>query len=169
MTQKIFDTEHFIFDDTVMFKLKGSRIAYAYVSQSKWPSVSKYEWYLGKADYPICYALNKMTLHRFVFSHTLGFYPPSDLFIDHIDRNKLNNTDTNLRLVTPQENSFNKTTISNTKGVKKISQNNYSATITKDGVTRTIPGFLTESDAAKCYNMMAEELFGQYASYNRID
>lgn len=162
-------TEYFVFNNTVMFKLLGSTSAYTYVSTDKWPFVSKYEWYLGKAGYPICYNLNKMTLHRFVFSHMLGFYPPADLYVDHIDRNKLNNTDQNLRVSTAQENSFNKTTKTNLKGVKKISENNYSASITKDGKVHTIKGIKTKSDAANCYNIMAEELFGEYAAKNRID
>jgi len=163
------DTEHFIFDDTVMFKLRGSTSAYASVSVNKWQFVSKYEWYLGKAGYPLCYTLGKITLHRFIFTYTMGQYPPPELYVDHIDRNKLNNTDQNLRLATPQENSFNKTTTSNLKGVKKISENNYTATITKDGVKHEIKNIQTETEAANCYNMMAEELFGTYASFNKID
>lgn len=162
------DDEYFIFDDVVMFKLKGTRAGYATVSVNKWQFVSKYEWYLGKAGYPICYALAKMTLHKFVFYYVLGEKPPSELYIDHIDRDKLNNTDGNLRLATPQENSFNKTTTSNLKGVKKISENNYTASITKDGTKHIIKDIQTESEAANCYNLMAEELFGEYASFNKI-
>ena len=165
----LLDTEHFIFEDIVMFKLKGSTSAYANVSVNKWQFVSKYDWYLGKAGYPLCYTLGKMTLHRFIFTYIMGQYPPSELYVDHIDRNKLNNTDQNLRLATPQENSFNKTTTSNLKGVKKISENNYTASITKDGVKHEIKNIQTETEAANCYNMMAEELFGTYASFNKTD
>lgn len=162
------EPEYFVFDNTIMFKLKGTRPAYTTISIIHWPHVSKYEWYLGKAGYPICYSLNKMTLHRFVYTFTLGEYPPSNMYVDHIDRNKLNNTDENLRLATPQENSFNKTTTTNLKGVKKISENNYTASITKDGVKHEIKNIQTELEAANCYNMMSEELFGQYAAFNKI-
>jgi len=166
---KTTEPEYFIFEDNIMFKLNGSREAYATVSKTQWNNISKYDWYLGKDGYPICYKLNKMTLHRFVYSFILGEYPPSTLYVDHIDRNKLNNTDGNLRLVTPQENSFNKTTISNLKGVKKISENNYTASITKDSVKHEIKNIKTETEAANCYNLMAEELFGTYAAFNKIN
>ena len=162
------DSEYFIFDNTIMFKLNGSREEYAIISKDRWLTVSKYDWYLGKDGYPICYKLIKITLHRFVYSYILGSYPPSNLYVDHIDRNKLNNTDENLRLVTPQENSFNKTTTTNLKGVKKISENNYTASITKDGIKHEIKNIQTEIEAANCYNLMAEELFGEYASFNKI-
>jgi len=114
--------EFYILDDIVYFALKGrclSQGIFAMVSANKWQFVSKYEWYLGKTGYPMCYKLGKMRLHRFIFSYIFGQYPPSNLYVDHIDRNKLNNTDLNLRLATPQENSFNKSTTNNKKGVKK--------------------------------------------------
>lgn len=161
--------DFYILDDVVTFKLKGSTSAYGMVSMNKWIHVSKYNWYLGKMGYPICYELSQMSLHRFVYTYVLGSYPPKGMMVDHIDRNKLNNTDQNLRLATPQENSFNKTTKTNTKGVKKISEDNFSASITKDGKKNVINGFKTERDAAECYNMMAEELFGEFASKNTLD
>ena len=166
--KKELEHDFYILDEIVNFKLKGTTSAYSMVSMNKWSYVSKYDWYLGKAGYPLCYQLGQMTLHRFVYTYILGHNPPKDLYVDHIDRNKLNNTDQNLRLATPQENSFNKTTKSNTKGVKKISENNYSACITKNGTKHEIKNILTEEAAANCYNMMAEELFGEFASFNLI-
>ena len=163
---------YYIIDDIVYFELKGrgkQENIQASVSLDKWDHVSKYEWYLGKSGYPICYSLSKMQLHRFVFTYVLGQKAPSHLYIDHIDRNKLNNTNGNLRLVTPQENSFNKTTKNNKKGVRKISESNYTATITKDGTKREIKNIPDEKQAAVIYNMMAEELFGSFAAPNKIE
>lgn len=161
----------FIVDDIVYFALKGRAekdSINAFVSLDKWPNVSKYDWYLGKDGYPQCYQLGKMKLHRFIFTLIMGQYPPSELYVDHIDRNKLNNTNFNLRLATPQENSFNKSTKTNTKGIKKISEGNYSAVITKNGIKHEIKNISTEKDAALTYNMMAEELFGSFAAPNRV-
>lgn len=166
------DHEFYICDDTVFFALKGRAKKdnlYAMVSFDKWSYVSKYNWYLGKAGYPVCYELGMMQLHRFVYTYIFGDIIPSQLYVDHIDRNKLNNTNSNLRIATPQENSFNKTTTSNKKGVRKISENNYTALVVKGGVKHEIKNIPTEQQAAEIYNMMAEELFGTFAAPNKID
>lgn len=163
--------DYFIIDDIVYFALRGRALqdsTYAMVSKNKWPDVSKYEWYLSKSGYPITYDLSRTKLHRFVYTITFNQIIPSKMFVDHINRNKLDNTDDNLRLVTPQENSFNKSTKTNTKGVKKISDSNYSATVCKDGKRHTITGIATETEAAEVYNLMAEELFGVFAAKNII-
>jgi len=164
------NTDIYILDNVIHFGLDGrGKGSYAMISADKWPVVGKYSWYLGKAGYPLCYELGKMQLHKLVYQLTAGTRCPTGIYIDHIDRNKLNNTDTNLRLATPQQNSFNKTTTSNIKGVRKISKGNYTATVTKDGKKHEIKNIPTISQAAETYNFMAEELFGEFASYNNID
>jgi hypothetical protein len=162
----------FVMDDIVYFELKGRKEKdgiYAMVSADKWLLVSRYDWYLGKSGYPLCYQLGKMSLHRFVFTYMFGQYPPANLYVDHIDHNKLNNTDANLRLATPQENSFNKSTKSNKKGVRKNSDGNYTSTIVKNGIRHEIKNIPTEIQAAEIYNIMAEELFGHFAAPNKIN
>jgi len=159
--------DFYIMDDIVYFSLKGRGTGlFAMVSVDKWPFVSKYEWYLGKAGYPICYRLRKLPLHKYIYEHILGELLPPQLFIDHTDRNKLNNVDTNLRLATPQENSFNRSTLTNKKGVKKNSDGNFSAVVVKNGTKHEIKNIPTEERAAEIYNIMAEELFGSFAAPN---
>lgn len=168
------EIEHdfYILDNIAYFALKGRAKAdntFAMVSANKWPLVSRYNWYLGKTGYPTCYELGMVQLHRFVYTHIFGQPIPSIFYVDHIDRNKLNNTDSNLRLATPQENSFNKSTSSNKKGVKKISEGNYTAIIVKNGTKHEIKNIPTEQQAAEVYNLMAEELFGNFAAPNIIN
>src|SRR5579863_5065898 len=154
-------TDIYILDNIVHFALEGrAKDTYAMVSGEVWPVVSKYSWYLGKAGYPMCYDLGKMALHKLVYRLVTGTRCPEGLYIDHIDRNKLNNTNSNLRLATPQQNSFNKSSTSNLKGVRKISSNNYTATVTRDGQKYEIKNIPTAAQAAETYNYMAEELFG---------
>ena len=164
--------EYYIMDNIVFFSLKGrakKEGLFAMVSIDKWIYVSKYQWYLGKSGYPLCYSLGKITLHKFIYHYIMEGSFLSNLYIDHVDRNKLNNTDSNLRLVTPQENSFNKSTRNNKKGIKKISSNNFISTVVKNGIKHEIKNIPTEKQAAEIYNMMAEELFGPFASFNNVE
>ncbi|AGF85131.1 NHN endonuclease [Moumouvirus goulette] len=166
------DEEYFIIDDVVYIPLLGrgkKEGVFAMISLDKFPIVNKYKWYLGKSGYPMCYELGKMQLHRLIYTCVVGDKIPSDIYVDHIDRNKLNNTNNNLRLVTPQENSFNKSTESNFKGVRKISENNYTSCIVKNGKKHEIKNIPTREKAAEIYNLMAEELFGEFAAYNKIN
>lgn len=45
--------------------------------------------------------------HRIIFAMTYGFWPPVTMFVDHKSRNPLCNDPSELRLVTPQQNSVN--------------------------------------------------------------
>lgn len=170
--KKIRITEHFIVDDVVYFELKGrakQENILAMVSLDMWDWVSKYDWYLSKTNYPVCYELGNVQLHRFVYRYILKDTIPEKFCVDHIDRNKLNNTNGNLRLATSQENAYNRSTKSNKKGVRKISGNNYSAIVYKDGKKHEIKNLATEQEAANMYNFMAEDLFGEFAAMNIID
>ena len=162
--------EHFTIDNVVYFELLGRAKqdkTLAYVSLDKWPFVSKYRWYLDKRGYPFCYD-NGMHLHRLIYSMILDGILPSHIYVDHVDRNKLNNTDENLRPATAQENSFNKSSDNNYKGVRKISDGNFCASITRDGRRHEIKNLSTREQAAEMYNLMAEELFGAFAAPNKI-
>jgi hypothetical protein len=121
-------------------------------------------WYLNSSGYAFSYTARYKSLHR----HLLG-RQEKGMVIDHINRNKLDNRLSNLRVITAKENSYNRTKNSNSnnkyKGVCKRGAK-YVAVISKDGVKKEIGGFLTEEEAAKCYDMMAEELFGEFAGKN---
>jgi hypothetical protein len=121
-------------------------------------------WYLNSSGYPFSYTARYKSLHR----HLLG-RQEKGMVIDHINRNKFDNRLSNLRVITAKENSYNRTKNANSnnkyKGVCKRGKK-YVAVISKDGVKKEIGGFLTEEDAAKCYDMMAEELFKEFAGKN---
>jgi hypothetical protein len=69
--------------------------------------------------------------------------------IDHIDHNKLNNHVSNLRVVTNQQNSFNR---SNVKGYSWDKQKNkYKASIKIDGKTKHLGHYATEDEAHNAY------------------
>lgn len=146
------------------------------ISKNSLPLVLEFSWYLGADDYPVTYGSfdgtvkcgRGMKIHHLVIKSSQQI--EKGLIIDHINRNRLDNRLENLRICSAQENSFNRTKNSNSKhnmkGVKQISKNNWSAVITKNGVKHEIKNLPTEEEAGKMYDIMAEDLFGVFASKN---
>lgn len=103
--------------------------------------------------------------------------PPKGLVIDHINRNKLDCTRQNLRIATEKQNSVNKGKVrrinlrSKYKGVSINLKNgrHYSrwiVRITESGNTHYKGGFRNEEDAAREYDRIALQYFGEFASLN---
>jgi hypothetical protein len=147
------------------------------VSARDYKYATEFKWYLNRSGYPGTYGSydggvkfsRPVTFHQLVMKQLTSSH---DLVVDHINRNKLDNRRANLRLCTALENSYNKSKAKNSsgkyKGVVKRGKKNplYVASITKNGIKHEIKGCSTEEDAAKMYDIMAEELFGQYAAKN---
>lgn len=138
-------------------------------------NVLKFKWYLTRAGYPGTYGSidGDIKFSRPVPLHQM-LHPdvPYGYVVDHINRDRLDNRRENLRICTSIQNSYNKSKPKNSarryKGVVK-NKKSYTATVTKDGVKREIKNIQTEDQAAKVYDMMAEELFGEYAAKNFHD
>ncbi|APM39404.1 HNH endonuclease [Clostridium kluyveri] len=93
--------------------------------------------------------------------------------IDHIDGNGLNNCKSNLRIVTSQQNSFNRRykvlKTSKYKGVYWNSQfKRWKARIQVDGKRILIGTFENEEDAARAYSEKALFYFKEFAKLNVI-
>jgi hypothetical protein len=101
-------------------------------------------------------------------------YPHNPFFIDHKDRNPLNNCRNNLRVCTHAENMRNKgnrniNKTSRYKGVYKPKDyKKWVAYICCDGKIYRIGAFEKEEDAAEAYNKRALELHGEFAFLNKI-
>jgi hypothetical protein len=107
----------------------------------------------------------KQYLHHFLLGYLNG------LEIDHIDGNPLNNRKANLRFVTHQQNHMNRlprrNTTSKYKGVHFHKKSNrWRAAIKKDGKYIEIGTFKKEDDAARCYDLVAKKLFGEFCRLN---
>lgn len=96
-----------------------------------------------------------------------------NLYVDHINRNTLDNRIENLRICSNQENSFNRRKHidgkSKYKGVsfhKKTQK--WQVSITKNNKSYYIGLFKSQEEAAKAYNIKALELFGDFANLNTI-
>ena len=112
-------------------------------------------------------------LHRLI-ADTYIVNPDNHLFVDHIDRNTKNNSLSNLRWVTNQQNCMNQSksksnTSSQYKGVSWDKQNNkWQSQIQFNGKNIHLGRFLDEEDAALAYDQKAIELFGEFSSLNNI-
>lgn len=97
--------------------------------------------------------------------------------VDHVDRDKLNNRRSNLRLATRNENAANKAKskvmTSKYRGVRfcpKINKKNqWSAQIGGYGKIQHLGYFKTEDDAAKAYDVAMKEKWGEFAFLNFPD
>lgn len=85
--------------------VKGEHIT---VSPMDIVTVSKHSWYVTNRGY----AATKID-GKLVYMHRMLLNPPKGMQVDHRDQNKLNNCRDNLRIVTNQQNHFNKPLNSN--------------------------------------------------------
>jgi hypothetical protein len=118
---------------------------------------------------------NRKYIHHLVAEAFLT--KPEDgekLILDHIDRNRTNNTALNLRWITRSQNNMNGTKRINTssqyKGVTyNKSRNLWCATLECEGKKHYLGGFKTEDEAAYWYNEKAKEIFGEFACLNNVE
>jgi len=168
-----------------LIKLNGknplSANSFAKISLNKKEHIDKIKWYLGKDNYPFGFIDGaRVPLHRYIhYLNTGNWYNEyidldgklKKYYVDHINRDKLDATDDNLRLATPAENSYNKTskneTIDPFTGIPlhhiKLKKSGYEITINKNGNISKINKIKSLEEAKEIYNMMATELFGEYA------
>lgn len=102
--------------------------------------------------------------HRLAWIYYHGT-DPKELFIDHINGDTINNSITNLRLSTNQQNVFNKKCVGNIpyKGVSySKGRNRYVAQIKINGKTKCLGYFHTPEEAHKVYRDAAKRLHGEF-------
>lgn len=134
--------------------------------------VSKYNWRYFKG-YIIDSTTEKnkiIKLHRLLMNTN-----DSNIFVDHIDMNPLNNMKSNLRLATRAQNAMNRNKFSGNmtskyKGVRYLKPNGYyQVRITVNKKTITIGHFSNEIAGANAYNYYAKIYHGEYARLNDVE
>lgn len=144
---------------------KGSTFTVSIIDAQR---VANHGWCLAERGYMLASINNKVvTLHQFL----LGFRP--NMYIDHIDGNRLNNTRANLRWATPMQSAWNQDISSrNTTGYKGVHWNKrarkWQAHIRCNNKWRTIGFYDSREQAALAYNEEAKRLFGDYACINPV-
>ena len=99
---------------------------------------------------------------------------PSNLIVDHRDRNKQNNLISNLRLATKSQNEANTPPRStNTTGYKGVVKSacgkKFRAILSVGDKQQHIGMFDTAESAASAYNKVAYEIYGEFAWLNPVN
>lgn len=100
-----------------------------------------------------------ITAHRIAWALVTGEWPPEGMLIDHANGDGADNRWVNLRLATPGENSRNRRTASEFKGVRQTKSGRYRAHI-------TLGVFDTAEEAAAAYDHAARLYHGLFAAVN---
>jgi hypothetical protein len=106
-------------------------------------------------------------LHRLILGVGKGY------IVDHINHNKADNRQCNIRICTQSQNLANShAPNTNTSGYKGVvwakNKRRYKARVMKDGKMFYCGSYRDAVDAAKAYNVKALELHGEYALLNQI-
>ena len=111
----------------------------------------------------------KTALHRLI----MGVSDKKGVDVDHIDRNRLNNSRSNLRICTRRQNMYNKEkradSLCKYKGITRLTQHKtpkWQARINLPDKRIHLGCFKTEEDAARAYDNMARKVFGEFALCN---
>jgi len=116
--------------------------------------VSKHKWHLHKGYVQGKVNNKNIYLARFLMNET-----NPKILIDHKNGKPLDNQLSNLRRSTTQTNTVNQKKI---KGVRKVG-NKWYARIRKDKKEYTKGGFNTQGEAITARNILAKELYGEFA------
>lgn len=112
------------------------------------------------------------TIRERIYLHRVIVRPKKGEFIDHIDRNRLNNRRWNLRICTAYENMANTGPKGDKefKGVfkkeKRLSKPYQAILRSKQRGTRHLGYFETAEAAARAYDVAAKEVYGDFAYLN---
>lgn len=153
--------------------LGGDNFAEVDIKDFKWLDTSI--WRMNTGGYATRDG-NPRRMHRAIAAKILGRSLARNEQVDHADGNRLNNRRANLRVVTNQQNGFNKKPYIGTSHYKGVFWNKQKGkwaaalSLTESNAKRKyhVGFFAQELDAALAYDVAAIQLFGQHAYLNLI-
>ena len=163
-----------ICEDYVKVPLRNKKkeiVEYALISLYDSKEINKYKWHLDFNNY--VRGPDKVLMHRFIMNIIEDRKLKPSEIVDHIDHNKLNNTRSNLRIVTSSENNRNKekqkNCTSNYYGVYFHKETNkWKTQISIKGKSKCFY-YYTEKFAAYKYNLLNDEYNFITAQRNKLD
>jgi hypothetical protein len=147
--------------------------AYTLVDDEDYEYLNQWKWHKGNHGYVSnCKWTNGKTVHELI--HRVITKAPKDMYVDHINHNKIDNRRCNLRICTQSQNVSNQRPKKQKyKGVvfikfgKRNKRWKFEICCNKEKFTSK--SYLTEKEAAIAYNEKALELFGEFACLNVIE
>ena len=150
-----------------LFNKKKEKTGETIIDEDIYYDIIKYNWYINNHGYVFGRCENKklISLHRYIMDYS------GDNFVDHINNDPLDNRKCNLRIITPQQNSQNKTL--NKNGTSKSigvyfskKSNQWYASITLKTIKKHLGTFENEIDAAKARDLATKEFYGEFGNLN---
>jgi AP2-like factor (euAP2 lineage) len=155
-------------------KNNGHQQLFALVDDDDFERINKFKWtpLINKKRYAIYVKRHDGKKTIYLHREILGLYD-NKIFVDHRDKNGLNNQRDNLRIATVVQNMSNRNSCrpssSKFKGVSwDRFCNKWKAQIASNKKKIHIGVFDNEEDAALAYNKKAVELHGEFASLNKV-
>lgn len=144
-----------------------SKGQFAVVDDEDYESLSQFKWCLHSNGYAKRHEGGRNN-RRCIYMHRMVARALESDSVDHADGNKLNNSRSNLRVCTHQQNCYNtkmhKDNISGKKGVTLIkATGRYMARIQANGKSRHLGVFATPEEASECYAQAAQRLHGEFS------
>lgn len=110
---------------------------------------------------------------RMILMHREIVGAPDDVYVDHINRKRLDNRRCNLRIATPQQSAYNMSKPKSKTGYRGVTQHSdpkrrkpFQARIRVDGKHLRLGWFETAYEAAQAYDAAARKYHGEYAVLN---
>ena len=144
------------------------------VDDEDFDRLNAYQWFLSGTGYAVGFVPSDDGKFRLEYAHRFIMQAAEGQLVDHINGNPLDNRQTNLRFVTPQQNGQNKrlNSLSHT-GLKGVgwhkNRRKYHARIQLQGIRYHLGFFDNAETAALSYDFAARRLFGEFAVCNYPD
>lgn len=167
LTRTIFDKNEIIIDGDysyiILYNKNSEEVARAKIDTYNVEIIKDYKWYLRPDGYVATVNYNG----EYAYLHSVILHKENKPYIDHVDRDKLNNTESNLREANGTENNRNKgLTKRNTSGKTGVSwskeREKWIAYIRYGGKNRNLGGFVNFDDAVACRIAAEKKYYGEF-------
>jgi len=141
------------------------------IDDEDYEMLNQYKWCFNSGYAVRGVVVNSKTIFKRM--HRIIMNPPSDMFIDHINGDGLDNQRKNLRICTHAQNCQNKRITkgltSKYRGVAlKARDKKWQVYVTANGKRKYLGYFETELEAAIIYNIAARKYYGEFARPNKL-